>query len=136
MLFKISITLLGLILAAAFWVRLAPSDPDTWHQLLVDPKEKTFATGVIQIVPDGASQFTNFIEMVETTRLTLHLAGSTAQGAVTYITRTKFWGFPDYNTIWIEGDDLIIYARLRFGLGDRGVNAARVSNWVGRLSGT
>ncbi len=58
------------------------------------------------------------------------------EGAVTYIARTLFWGFPDYNTIWIEGDDLVIYARLRFGRGDWGVNGARVSKWLRQFSGT
>lgn len=62
------------------------------------------------------------------------MAGSISSGMVTYITRSKFWGFPDYATIWVSGDDLIVYSRLRFGRGDMGVNKARVEDWLLQLA--
>ncbi len=136
MLLKIAIGLACLIIVTNLWIRLTQSDPNEWHQVLVDPAEKAFPAGVIRVVPNAATQFEDFVEIVANTRRTKYLAGSVKEGAVTYITRTLFWGFSDYNTIWIEGDDLVIYARLRFGRGDWGVNGARVSKWLRQFSGT
>ena len=54
------------------------------------------------------------------------LAGSVADGRVTYITRSRVFGFPDYTTLEQDGDRLKAYARLRFGGSDLGVNATRL----------
>ena len=48
----------------------------------------------------------------------------------TYVTRTKFMGFPDYTTARQDGDFLKVYARLRFGRSDLGVNGARIADWL------
>jgi len=56
-----------------------------------------------------------------------------AEGRVTYITRSKLWGFPDYSTFETRDGDLLIHARLRFGSSDMGVNRARVTDWLARL---
>jgi len=42
-------------------------------------------------------------------------------------------GFPDYTTITMADEDLLIYARLRFGRSDFGVNGARVDRWIKAL---
>ena len=48
-------------------------------------------------------------------------------------TRSLLWGFPDYTTAQVRPDGLYIYARLRFGQSDMGVNAARLNDWLARL---
>lgn len=65
------------------------------------------------------------------------VAGSLAEGRITYVTRSAFWGFPDYTTVVAlpvsGGATLAIYARLRFGRSDLGVNKARVLAWLDAL---
>ena len=69
---------------------------------------------------------------------TNRLSGDPASGRITYITRTALWGFPDYTTAQTtptpDGTRLDIHARLRFGRGDMGVNAARLTAWTGGLT--
>ena len=61
------------------------------------------------------------------------LAGAPSEGRVTYITRSMWFGFPDYTTVQLEDDGLEIYGRLRFGQSDQGVNRARVEGWLDRI---
>ena len=58
------------------------------------------------------------------------LAGSVDTGRITYVTRTQWMGFPDYTTVEQQGETLKLYARLRFGRSDFGVNAVRVNALV------
>jgi uncharacterized protein (DUF1499 family) len=66
------------------------------------------------------------------------LAGSVATGKLTYVTRSRLFGFPDYTTVSLllpeDGGPtyLHMFARLRFGLDDLGVNGARVRDWAAR----
>jgi uncharacterized protein (DUF1499 family) len=66
------------------------------------------------------------------------LAGSVAEGKITYVTRSAFWGFPDYTTVLavpVEGGAApVIWARQRYGRGDLGVNRARVERWLAALA--
>lgn len=64
---------------------------------------------------------------------TRRLAGSVAEGRITWITRSALWGFPDYTTAEVRPDGLYVHARLRFGSEDMGVNAARLRDWLSRL---
>ncbi|WP_298804926.1 DUF1499 domain-containing protein [uncultured Lentibacter sp.] len=50
-----------------------------------------------------------------------------------YVTRSAFWGFPDYTTVRLAGGRLDIYGRLRFGRSDLGVNRGRILGWLARL---
>lgn len=65
------------------------------------------------------------------------LAGSVDAGRITYVARSKFWGFPDYITIGAapkgSGSAVTLYSRARFGRRDFGVNAARVARWHAAL---
>jgi len=49
---------------------------------------------------------------------------------ITYVTRSRVFGFPDYTTVRQAGPQLEIYGRLRFGRSDLGVNAARIDGWL------
>ena len=57
---------------------------------------------------------------------TVRLAGSVDQGRITYRTRSKVIGFPDFTTVEYKDGQLKMFARLRFGRSDFGVNAARL----------
>ena len=49
---------------------------------------------------------------------------------ITYITRSRVFGFPDYTTVRQAGPQLELYGRLRFGGSDLGANAARLDHWL------
>jgi uncharacterized protein (DUF1499 family) len=52
---------------------------------------------------------------------------------LTYVTRSRWIGFPDYTTIEQDGDVIKLYARLRFGQSDLGVNKARLDGLLERV---
>ncbi|MGR3342195.1 MAG: DUF1499 domain-containing protein [Paracoccaceae bacterium] len=130
--------LIGVVFLAG-WVRLAPSSPEDWH---IDP-DAVDAPGMRGHLAEATSgddaqvvlQKLNAIALA--TPRTRLLAGSVQAGRITYITRSFVWGFPDYTTVTAEnlreGSRLTLYARLRFGIGDRGVNRARIKSWLQRM---
>lgn len=73
------------------------------------------------------------------------VAGSVEDGIMTFQTRSRLWGFPDFTTVSIievgaaPGGNtdplLMIEGRLHYGVDDLGVNKARVQNWRGQLDG-
>lgn len=142
------VLLLALVVAGfALYVRLAPSDPARWN---VDPLAAPDpGEGGVKLVPPEAPVFAASPQAVmeafdavamATPRVT-RLAGSVAEGQVTYVARSRLWGFPDYVTIRVlpdpetGGATVAILSRLRFGRGDMGVNRARVAAWVGAVEG-
>jgi hypothetical protein len=137
---------LAATLALAAWVRLAPSDPATWH---VSPSlfgwdhdgpwdQVVPLTGgaALRLAPARgapADLLARLDAIALATPRTIRLAGSPADGRITWVTRSLLWGFPDYTTAEARPDGLYIHARLRFGRSDLGVNAARLQDWLGRL---
>ena len=118
------------------WIRLAPSDPAVWH---VDPKvtaDQDLAAGVRRRIPGDESRFESLHRIILETPRTEVLAGSPGEGHVTYITRSQWMGFPDYTTVQLDETNLELFARLRFGTTDSGVNKARVESWLQRLQAT
>lgn len=125
-----------LLVAANFaaWVRFAPSDPARWHVPPQVTEDEDLTGGVKRRVAGvGPEALRRFDAIARATPRTQVLAGSVADGMVTYITRSALWGFPDYTTVAQEGEDLAIHGRLRFGTSDMGVNRARVDRWIAAL---
>lgn len=137
---KILSTFALLLLAALFcYIRLAPSDPARWH---VDPATGQSGEGSHaqrQSSPLAPEQLLARLDAIAlATPRTMRLAGSPESGRITWITRSRFWGFPDYTTAAATpaasgGSDLVLFARLRFGRADFGVNARRATLWLSRL---
>jgi uncharacterized protein (DUF1499 family) len=139
---KIATVILGVILVAllgfAAYVRLAPSDPAQWN---TDPAQGAagsnshVAKAFVRLAPAEALAAFDAVAMAEPR--TVRLAGSPEDGRITYISRSRLWGFPDYTSVGTVPDEggtwLIIHARARFGASDLGVNAARVGRWVAAL---
>ena len=130
MVFIIIIAVLAIVVG---YVRLAPSDPAVWHDMPDVTRDTDMANGVERVVPTGPEGLARLAEVALATPRTVLLAGSVGEGMMTFITRSKFWGFPDYTTAKQDGDTLLIYARQRFGSSDLGVNTARVDGWIARL---
>jgi uncharacterized protein (DUF1499 family) len=135
---RIIIVLVVVLAALMLYVRLAPTDVALWHKrpAAAVPGD-TLTMGSFQAVRRITAPATQVLEAVEgiarATPRTKLLAGNVAEGMMTFQTRSRLWGFPDYTTVTVEGDLLVIYGRLRFGSGDVGVNKARIENWLAAL---
>lgn len=119
-----------LVVAGLAYIRLAPSDPARWHRPPEVSADKTFNSGVKRRLLVGPEALARFDAIVLATPHTRVLAGSVGEGLITYVTRSRGMGFPDYTTVQQVGDVLEIYARARFGRSDLGVNKARAEGWL------
>jgi len=129
---KVFFFLLGALGLLALYVRVAPSDPARWH-VEVHGETATFEGGTLRVLAGRASSLATLSEIITAEPRTRLLAGSVEEGRITFVTRSKLWGFPDYATVEARGDDLVIWSRLRFGKSDLGVNSARVTRWIAAL---
>lgn len=120
------VLLIGLLLCLAAYVRLAPSDPARWHQRIAAGQDADLAGGAIRVVPAGSGDLERVDVAMRALPRTLVLEGSVAASRITYVTRSRLWGFPDYTTVEYGDGVLKLFGRLRFGRSDLGVNAARI----------
>jgi hypothetical protein len=128
-LFAILVIVVGIL----GYVRLAPTDPVRWHVPVIADADKDMPGGAIRVVRVGPDALALVDEAARGFERTQVLAGSVEQGRVTYVSRSKLIGFPDYTTVEQDGDVLKIHARLRFGRSDLGVNRARVLKLLAAL---
>lgn len=119
-----------IVVAGLAWIRLAPSDPAVWN---VDPlvtADQDLAGGVRRGLTGGRDTMVMLDRVILATPRTEILAGSIDAGLITYVTRSQWFGFPDYTTVQLSDDRVELFARLRFGQMDLGTNKARVENWL------
>ena len=133
------------IVGLLVYIRLAPSDPAQWDidiaatdfvppakwaAFCPSPGTPEFVTG---------STLAKLAEVADATPGTKRLAGSVEAGRITWITRSRLFGFPDYATAatveTAAGPQLCIVSRQRFGQEDAGVNAAKVQSWLMAANG-
>ena len=128
----------GLILLAILQaaVRFAPVLPERWH---VDPfaADDPNDAGVLILVETALSEedaMRRLSGIASTEPRTTRIAGESKNTWQTFQSRTFFWGFPDYTTIktrpHASGTQISIFARLRFGRKDFGVNGKRAEAWI------
>lgn len=142
---KLALVLVVLIaLSALAYVRLAPSDPATWHVIPADGPDGltrteggAFWRAIYESDPDMLwAQVTSVAKDWDRTRpLTLDPKARRA----TFVTRSKWMGFPDYASLIITptpdgGARLVIWSRLRFGTSDMGVNGDKLAAWADHLA--
>jgi len=144
----IAAVLAVIVLAAAGWVRLAPGDPARWHVDVASDAPPLCADGIeagaanaraaCQVAEPGAALLARLDAIAMATPRTRRLAGSAEEGRITWQTRSRLIGFPDYTTAQVTetaaGTRLDILARSRFGESDLGVNAARLGVWLRALT--
>ena len=135
--------LLAMAIGAVAFVRLAPSDPARWH---IDPgtgpitrctdlvKTRSSARVTCLHARDPAALLAALDALALASPRTTRLAGSAAEGRITWISRSRLWAFPDYTTaqttVTADGTRLDLFARARFGQYDWGVNAGRLAAWL------
>lgn len=122
---------IGIVLSALVvwlaYVRLAPSDPERWHVPIVAQANADMAGGAVRIISGDAARLVRLDAAMLALERTVRLAGTPEEGRVTYLTRSRVFGFPDYTTVELADDGTLrLYARLRFGGSDLGVNASRL----------
>lgn len=127
---------LSILAAAMIWIRFAPSDPASWH---VDPfaaKDPGIGGHLVTVSVPGSPDavLAALHQLAIATPGTRVLAGALAESRITYVTRSRIWGFPDYTTVAVRpqaGDSqLAILGRLRFGKSDFRVNRDRIQGWL------
>ncbi|MEH6647404.1 DUF1499 domain-containing protein [Sulfitobacter sp.] len=126
------ILLLAIVAGLAF-IRLAPSDVSRWHRPIGDAEStdgEGWSARVVQATPGMLSDLHQGMLSLSRTDL---LAGGVGEGRLTYITRSKWIGFPDYTTIEQEDGQIKLYGRLRFGKSDLGVNGKRLDGLLKRI---
>ncbi|MAC79195.1 MAG: hypothetical protein CML66_14155 [Rhodobacteraceae bacterium] len=127
------VTIIALLAIVVGYIRLAPSDPADWHEMPDFSADADLSGAVMRVVDTGPDGLGRLANVALATPRTTRLAGSVEEGMMTFVTRSKLWGFPDYTTARQDGDLLKIYGRLRFGRSDLGVNRARVDGWIAGL---
>jgi hypothetical protein len=126
----LGVLLVAAVVALMVYIRAAPSDPERWHAMPDSVANRDLEGGAMRQVEGDLGTLDAIIRDTPRTRV---LAGSVEAGMITYITRSRVFGFPDYTTVRQDGDMLEIHGRLRFGKSDMGVNAARIDEWLRRL---
>lgn len=147
------LTFVGLMLSAVLvfdgFVRLAPIGPARWHvdlstarrspkpnDAVAAPAGGDLVVPVFAELPAALAARLDAIALAEPR--TLRIAGSPAEGRMTYVQRSALWGFPDVITaeaIAVDGGaTLKLWSRARFGYSDLGVNRARLERWLAALA--
>jgi hypothetical protein len=146
---------LGLIAALGLvaWIRLAPVDVARWHMALPTDTRvldaASCADGVTSIGPGAGGRAScslgdtpqSVLSRLDAIALasprTRRIAGSPDEGRITWETRSRIMGFPDYTTAQASvagaATRLDVISRQRIGEGDMGVNAQRLKDWLSQL---
>lgn len=144
-----TVVLILAVAAVAAAIRLAPLDAAAWHRAtetlipaeaaeVADPTPMPRGAYARRALPGSpAAVLERLYRVAMATPRTRRLAGSAADGRITWVTRSAFWGFPDITTASAAtgagGTILTLAARQRFGVNDAGVNAARLRVWLAAL---
>jgi len=151
---SVELTFLIAVLAVVFvfeaYIRLAPSNPDIWHvdplaasrpqtpnSFLQRPEKGKYPSQQFDLsATDLAHAFDLGVMSESRTR---RLAGAPDDLFVTYIARSRLFGFPDYVSIRFvplgaKRSTYAVFSRARFGYGDRGVNRRRLLGWLNDIA--
>lgn len=118
------------IVAGLGYIRLAPHDVTRWHVPVAAEADRDFIAGAVRVLAGDAATLARVDAAARALPRTQVLAGSLAEGRVTYVTRSALFGFPDYTTVELAEGQVRMLARLRFGRSDLGVNRRRLQGLV------
>jgi uncharacterized protein (DUF1499 family) len=110
------------------WYRMVPVDAQVDRDPKRDAVPPTFSVSAAELAAafDSVAKADDRVEVI---------AGSAAEGFVTYMQRSALFGFPDFISVTFvalpdSGSTLAIYSRARDGKSDLDVNKKRVIRWV------
>ncbi|MEO0428889.1 MAG: DUF1499 domain-containing protein [Pseudomonadota bacterium] len=138
--------LVGIVIAVLL-VRAVGHDPERWHadpataartgnpnDYLVGPAGSTTALPDRILESTPADPLAAFDAVARAAPRTEIIAGSLADGHITYVQRSLLVGFPDYISVKrVQTGDaasIVAWSRSRFGYSDLGENAARIDAWL------
>ena len=139
---KTLLVILAVIAAGMLWIRFSPIDRDRWH---IDPAEAEGPedSGIrligLQAPRYPADTDTVLITMSEIALdepRTKVLDGDIEEGMITFVTRSRVFGFADFTTVKAVSEGAVtklsIISRSQVGTrgNDWGVNAAKVDRWL------
>jgi uncharacterized protein (DUF1499 family) len=140
----------ALVVLGLGYIRLAPNNIAQWHvdpqtaergpkpnQFLIRASDGDADSPVFDMTAGDLAQV--FDDYAMSRPRVTRLAGSPEQLWLTYIQRSKWFGFPDYVSVrtipaGAGRSTLAVFSRSRYGGSDLGVNAARITAWVKDLS--
>jgi len=133
--------LLMIVISGLVYIRMAPDDLTSIHNIpassAVPGKQEYFDAGIIiseRVKAKPQAVLADLHKIITATPRTTVLVGSVEEGMISYVTRSKVFGFPDYTTMRVLPEEdysrLTIYSRLRFGLYDFKVNSRRLYKWM------
>ena len=134
LMYVIGITFVFVVLLLAY-IRLAPSDASRWHVPVTATTSADRTGGAIRVLSVDEGALRRVDAAARALPRTRVLAGSVEEGRITYITRSRWIGFPDYTTVEHSDGLLRMHARLRFGRSDLGVNAERLQRLLAAAEG-
>lgn len=121
------------MVAGLCYVRFAPSDPAVWNVPVEGTGNLDLPGGALRIISGDGATFEAADAYMRALPRTKVLAGSVADGRITYVTRSRVFGFPDYTTLELSDGRLRMFARSRFGHSDLGVNRERLEGLMAAL---
>ncbi len=133
--------LLMIVISGMIYIRMAPDDLINIHSIpansAVPGKQEYFNAGIIiseRVNAKPQALLQDLHKIIMATPRTTVLTGSVEEGMISYVTRSRIFGFPDYTTVRTEPEKdysrLTIYSRLRFGSYDFKVNSYRLYTWM------
>jgi len=118
------------VLLLMAYIRMAHLDADRWHVPIEAASSEDRMGGAVRVIDGDAATLGALDAAAKDLKRTHVLAGSVAQGRITYVTRSLFFGFPDLTTIELVDGQIRMFARLRFGTSDMGVNRNRLERLI------
>lgn len=118
------------VLLLMAYVRIAPLDAGRWHVPVEAASSEDRVGGAVRVIDGDEAKLRALDGAARNLKRTHVLAGSVAEGRITYVTRSLFFGFPDLTTIELVGGQIRMFARLRFGTSDMGVNRNRLEGLI------
>lgn len=117
----------------------APTGNPNWFRVTPDaapadrhPERDASAPVFDASVPELAEAFDSVVLAEDRVEV---VAGSAAEGFVTYVQRSTFFAFPDFVSVTFTevaggGSSFAVFSRSQYGKSDLGVNEKRVRRWV------
>ena len=124
-----------LVVGALAYVRLAPVNEDRVHVPISAREDKDGKGHCLRVTIAFPGLLKRIDEEMRALPRTTVIAGSLSEQRITYMTRSKVIGFPDFTTVQEVDDQIRLYARLRFGRSDIWVNKARLKHVLRKAIG-
>lgn len=143
---KILSTVFLIIIIVLCYIRFAKPNDSNWH---IDPElvaQNDLRNSFLNNSKSG--NFSYYAVPIKDLYLKLYeiaeadkcqrVFGNIDEGLITFVCRSRFWGFPDYISISFKEHEtgkssLSVFSRSRFGVYDFGKNKKRMKKWLKQL---